>query len=479
MATKDDRLNTLSPAAVPPQTLRMPPAKSIGEAIGGAFAVPAARQNAYFNAYSAAAPGYADKMAADADQQRQSYISGSNATRSAWANGQSVGGYSEPNALSIIRGIRSGYQAGVQGSQPADPPPPLVIGGTAKTTPFTMPANLSNLSVNPHDYMQPNAMQQQPLVTQAASNAPAAAPLPNQPDYWNDAQAAKTQAVMDKNKQASAATSNAPYTMDNVPQGGGYMSWGGAMGKDTMAKLDPSQRAQFQQPGSLSITPDQASALAKRVMTVPAESFHRPMASSDQAVAEARNAAMDRGDFEGVRRSYLTPEQRKAENDQRAAAMADRAEQQRLESMATQAVSPSMPWGQMMTAAGNRRFARDRLQQMAAERVQNAKIASDDKQQAFANQIALANAQANQTRANAALTRPGKFKVVSQKQFKDDGTPLPDKLFSMDEQTGALTPMDAGATTAISEEQINATMAATGMTRDAVMAELKARGMVQ
>ena len=438
--TDRNKINTLSPSAVPPQTLRIPPRPQMGPPAGTGIA----EFNAIGNEFNKAGGGAQGAGAA---------------TREA------------------------GYQFLVK--------PPMDIGRAVTnyaTNLYGPPARLMaqfgkgfvGMTDQPTTTATPPVAQPAAATTMTQTTTPPAA-LPSTPDYWNADQASKTRTALNNPQAAPAATSN--YTMDNVPQGGGYISWNGAMGKDTMAKLDPSQRVQFQQPGSLSITPDQASALAKRVMTVPAESFHRPMASSDQAVAEARNAAMDRGDFEGVRRSYLTPEQRMAENEQRDAAMADRAEQQRLESMATQPVSPSMPWGQMMTAAGNRRFARDRLQQMAAERVQNAKIASDDKQQAFANQIALANAQANQTRATAAqtkaLNRPGQSQVMQWNETDPKTLATNHRMALVNKETGQITPLDQSATPAISEEQINATMAATGMTRDAVMAELKARGMVQ
>ena len=444
MATKDDRLNTLSPAAVPPQILRIPPRTQMGPPAGTGIA----EFNAIGNAFNNAGGGAQGAGAATREAGYQFLV------KPPMDIGRAVTNYTT-NLYGPPARLMAQFGKGLVGM--TDQP----------TTPATPPV------------AQPAAAPAAVTPTTQTTTPPAA--LPSTPDYWNADQASKTRAVLNNPQAAPAATSN--YTMDNVPQGGGYMSWGGAMGKDTMAQIDPSHRGQFQQPGSLSITPDQASALAKRVQIVPAASFHRPMASSDQAVAEARMAAADRGDFEGIRRSYLTPEQRQAENEQRDAAMADRAEQQRLEAMATQAVSPSMPWGQMMTTAGNRRFARDRLQQMAAERVQNAKIASDDKQQAFANQIALANAQANQTRATAAqtkaLNRPGQSQVMQWNETDPKTLAVTHRMALVNKETGEITPLDQSATPAISEEQINATMAATGMTRDAVMAELKARGMVQ
>lgn len=398
MGPQDDRnkVNTLSPAAVPPQSLRMPSRSQMGP-----------RSPAGPSGPSAAAP----------------YVQ---------AFQQAGGGPRGAGAVTRTALKRTLVDA------------PLAIGGKVAdytkwvySGPAAFTAGLVGLE-KPQATAAPAAA---PAVTPAAQPAPATQPTstaPAKPAYWDEAQAAKTRAAL---QTGAVPAAPAGYTMDNVPQGGGYISWGAPMGEATLNQLAPGQRDQFRQPGSISITPERASELAKRVMTVPAESFHRPMASTDQAVAEAQAAAAARGDFEGIRRSNLSPEDRQAENEQRTAASAARAEQQRLEAMATAPISFRQSWGDMATTAANRRYARERIQQVGEERTAAANAASEAQQQAYANQIAMMNAQANQTRATAALNKPGKKSIVKVKQYDENGIVTGETPMLFDEDNPALTPM--------------------------------------
>ena len=237
----------------------------------------------------------------------------------------------------------------------------------------------------------PNAPPVAPVTQTAAPPGAAASTIPaatQPPGYFDAAQAEKTKAALAQPRVALPS--------DTVAPGGGSIQWN-AMGRGTLDQLAPGQRDQFTRPGGMTITPDQASELAKRVQTVPAESFHRPMASTMEALSNARNAAMDRGDFNAVRRSYLSPADLQAENERIVEKRALSGRQQMLEARARD----------QFATPGNRRQAQRQLEQMNAIEAK----APDRQQQAFANQIAATNAQANVTRANAALNRPQKPQV--------------------------------------------------------------------
>lgn len=232
-----------------------------------------------------------------------------------------------------------------------------------------------------------------------------------------------------------------PGQVAQVPQevqpGGGSIQWN-AMGRGALDQLAPGQRDQFTRPGGMTITPDQASELAKRVQTVPAESFRRPMASTMEALSNARNAAMDRGDFNAVRRSYLSPEDLQAENEQIVEKRALSGRRQMLEARAREPISTNGSLSEMFTRVGNRKQAKAQLQQLEEQAAKSPGYA----QQAFENQIAATNAQANVTRANAALNRPNvsveKRRVVNPETGAEE-----DQLFLFDKNSGRLTPYAA------------------------------------
>lgn len=239
-------------------------------------------------------------------------------------------------------------------------------------------------------------------------------------------------------ERTKTAPSPVGYSMENVPQGGGYISWDAPMGEKTLSRLAPEQRDQFRKPGSISITPKMAKELAGRVNTLPADEFLRMMAPNPQAITEARNRAMNRGDYAAVERSYLSPEERQAEDERRWQAEAENAERVSLESMATAPISLRQSWGERATTARNRRFAADRLRQIANQRASS----GDAEQQAFDNEIAMMNALANRDRASASLNRPGRRSIFRMKQYDESGFVTgegPPMLFDPDK--GTLTPM--------------------------------------
>ena len=217
--------------------------------------------------------------------------------------------------------------------------------------------------------------------------------------------------------------------MDNVPEGGGYISWDSPMGENTLGRIAPDKRDMFRRPGSISITPEQAKSLSSRVNTVPAGAIAVP--STNDLVA-ARQEAVNRGDFEGVRRSLLSSDALDAENRNIYANRANAAQISQLESRARDPVS-LRSMDEFLTSVGNRRQAGRQLGMLYRNQGNSGSSLRD--------QIALENAKANQIRANAALNRPKNFSIETSKIYDGLGQVIGERRMLFDPESGALTPL--------------------------------------
>lgn len=466
---RKDARNTLSPAAMPPQALRMPatgtpspaaasvpsqrpaaqpPARpSFGVRVGQALAYPSARRADYFSRLSQAAPTYASDLQERDKANATAYAEAKQRQQQAWERGETFGGYAEPNIVGFIRGVKEGYASlAPAGQQPAAEAAPAPAAST-------QPA-------------EPTQAAQQP--------APTADKAPAKPPYWDEAAAERTRSALRGQPDQQSQPPATAYTMDTVPEGGAYMEWG-APGKGER------RGERFRRPGNISITPEQARAMAAGVNTVPAESFARPMPSSDEALANARFAAADRGDFDAVRRSYLSPDERRAENRQNVERRALDARRQLLESRAREPLATTGSPGRFYNSLADRRLARSQLDQLNEADVKARELAASQAQQGFGNEIALLNAQANQMRAQAAFNRPGRWVPQTRKVFDESGFQVGEETVLINDATGETRrPEQAPSMSGqVSEDDIQATIAATGLPRDRVMEELRKRGVIQ
>lgn len=289
-------------------------------------------------------------------------------------------------------------------------------------------------------YGGPKKAGNQPVAAPAAPAAPAAAPAAAR-TFEDPVQAARTRAAMAQSGQPVQQP-----TLDSVQPGGGAIQ----------ALARPGQPVTM-------LSPQDATAMAGKINTVPAESFRRPMASTDQALSQARSAAMDRGDFEGVRRSYLSPEDRHAENLQIREKRALSGRRQKLESDASEPLNSSN--------RAKRRVARERLAALDASALQGASLQAQQAQDAFSNQIALGNMQANQLRASKSLERPNVIKT--RKIFDQDGFQTGEEMVSFDPNTNTLTPLSTGQPNGADMMQQAQEAIAQGADPQAVMAELQ------
>lgn len=265
---------------------------------------------------------------------------------------------------------------------------------------------------------QPQAAPAAAIPAETAQPTPQQAAPPQQPSYFDPAQAERTRQTLNQPAAQPAAQPTAQPTLNDAPQGGAAI--------------------QFPGQGVRIVTPEQASDLSKRVNVVSSQAFLRNPQLEAQLSA-ARSAAADRGDFEGIRRSYLSPEDREAENQAIRQRRAASGERQRLEAQAREPI-PGQPTA---TAARNRAFAGQQLKRLDERTQQQQSAQAKAEQQAFENQIALGNLGANQARA---LRRPsGQFQVVMQDQYDDQGFKIGQTPLLLNNESGTLTPMGGAA----------------------------------